>query len=404
MMQVRGEGTRALPAPGPDARAHSARVEALVRERIRAAGGALGFADYMNLVLYAPGLGYYSAGTRKFGPGGDFVTAPEVSPLFSRVLARQLAEMLAAVGGGDILELGAGSGVMAAEILAALAAADALPGRYRILEVSADLRARQRETIGERVPAQLERVQWLDGLPAEPLRGAIVGNEVVDALPVERFRREAEGVSRAVVTQTPAGLALDWTPAPPALAGAVAALETRLGRRLAPGYVSEVSLGLGGWMGDVAAALGEGFLLLADYGFSESEYYAPERSGGTFRCHYRHRAHEDALLWPGLQDLTAWVDLTALAEAGLAAGLYLVGYTTQAHFLIAAGLEAELAGLESLDERQRLSLSAGVKTLTLPGEMGEAFRFMGFSRAVDRSPLQRLRPKGFALSDLRRTL
>ena len=413
MMQVRSGRTDALPTPEPDALAHSARLGALLRERIRAAGGALGFADYMNLVLYAPGLGYYSAGTRKFGPAGDFVTAPEVSPLFSRVLARQLAEMLAAVGGGDILELGAGSGVMAAEILAALAAADALPERYLILEVSADLRARQREAIAERMPGELGRVQWLEGLPAQPLRGVIVGNEVVDALPVERFRREAEGVSRAVVTETPAGLTLDWAPAPPGLSGAVAALEARLGRRLAPGYVSELSLGLAGWMGDVGAALGEGFLLLADYGFSESEYYAPERSGGTFRCHYRHRAHEDALLWPGLQDLTAWVDFTALAEAGLAAGLDLVGYTTQAHFLIAAGLEAELAelaGPDTLDERQRLSLSAEVKTLTLPGEMGEAFRFMGFSRAADPHPLQPLqplpplRPRGFALSDLRRTL
>ncbi len=397
-MQVRDERTNALPAPGSDARAHSARLVALVRERIRAAGGALGFADYMNLALYAPGLGYYSAGTRKFGPAGDFVTAPEVSPIFSRVLARQLAEMLGAVGGGDILELGAGSGVMAAELLAALDAAGAQPERYLILEVSADLRARQRECISGRVPELSDRVRWLEALPAEPLRGVIVGNEVVDALPVERFRREAEGVSRAVVTETPAGLALEWVPAPPALAGAVAALEARLGRRLAPGYVSELSLGLPGWMENVAAGLGEGFLLLADYGLSEAEYYAPARSGGTFRCHYRHRGHEDALFWPGLQDLTAWVDFTALARAGLAAGLDLIGYTTQAHFLIAAGLEAELAGLESLDERQRLALSGEVKTLTLPGEMGEAFRFMGYRRATE------LFPRGFALSDLRRTL
>ncbi len=399
MMQVRDAGTATLPAPGAEARAHSQRLVALIRERIRAAGGALGFADYMNLVLYAPGLGYYSAGARKFGPAGDFVTAPEVSPLFSRVLARQLGGLLESLDGGDILELGAGSGAMAAEVLAALDAAGTLPRRYRILEVSAELRARQRERIVEQVPGLAARVHWLDALPDEPLRGAVVGNEVADALPVERFRREVAGVSRMIVTATADGLALDWAPAPPALTDAVAALETRLGRRLPPGYVSELSLGLTGWMSDVAGVLGEGFLLLADYGFGESEYYAPERGCGTFRCHYRHRAHEDALLWPGLQDLTAWVDFSALARAGVAAGLELAGYTTQAHFLIGGGLEAELAGFESLDERGRLSLSAEVKTLTLPGEMGEAFRFIGFSRAGGPP-----RPPGFALSDLRRTL
>jgi SAM-dependent MidA family methyltransferase len=401
MMQVGDAGPDELPAPGADARAHSERLVALIRERISAAGGALGFADYMNLALYAPGLGYYSAGACKFGPAGDFVTAPEVSPLFSRVLARQLAGLLESLDGGDILELGAGSGAMAAEMLAALDAAGTLPRRYRILEVSAELRARQRERIAERVPGLADRVHWLDALPDEPLRGVVVGNEVADALPVERFRREADGVSRMVVSATADGLALGWTPAPPALTAAVLDLETRLGRRLAPGYVSELSLGLPGWVADVAGALGEGFLLLADYGFGESEYYAPERSGGTFRCHYRHRAHDDALFWPGLQDLTAWVNFSALAHAGMAAGLELAGYTTQAHFLIAGGLEAELAGFESLDERRRLSLSAEVKTLTLPGEMGEAFRFMGFRRAGD-PPLPR--PPGFALSDLRRTL
>jgi len=403
-MQVGEVDTGGLPAPDAAARAHSQRLVALIRERIRAAGGALSFADYMNLALYAPGLGYYSAGTRKFGPAGDFVTAPEVSPLFSRVLARELAAMLESVGGGDILELGAGSGVMAADILTALDAAGAVPQRYLILEVSADLRDRQRRLVEERVPHLLAQVHWLDTLPAKPLRGVIVGNEVADALPVERFRRDADGVSRMVVTETPTGLALDWVTAPPALAEAVVALEARLGRRLAPGYVSELSLGLAGWTADVAAALGEGFLLLADYGLGESEYYAPERSAGTFRCHYRHRAHEDALHWPGLQDLTAWVDFTALADAGLSAGLELAGYTTQAHFLIGAGLEEELAGFESLDERQRLSLSAEVKTLTLPGEMGEAFRFMAFSRAADGAPSRPFRPRGFALSDLRRTL
>ncbi len=399
-MQVRRDDARTLPAPGAQALEHSRRLVARLREHIRGAGGALSFAEYMRFVLYAPGLGYYSGGARKFGAGGDFVTAPEVSPLFSRVLARQVVEMLDALGGGVVLELGAGSGRMAADLLEAMAAQDALPDRYLILEVSGELRERQRDLLAARHPALLPRVDWLDTLPAEPLRGVILANEVADALPVERFRRDAEGVSQAVVIAAPAGegLALDWQPAPDTLSRAVAAVEDRLGRRLAPGYVSEVSLGLEGWLGDVAAALSAGFVLLSDYGFGEREYYAEERRMGTFRCHYRHRAHEDALLWPGLQDLTAWVDFSALARAGAAAGLDLAGYTTQAHFLIAAGLEAELAGLERLADPERLALSAAVKTLTLPGEMGEAFRFMVFRRGSE------LRPRGFALGDLRHTL
>lgn len=397
-MQARDDNAARLPAPDSDALAHSERLAGLVRERIRAAGGALGFAEYMRLALYAPGLGYYSAGARKFGAAGDFVTAPEVSPLYSRVLARQLGEILTALGGGDVLELGAGSGRMAADMLRAMGASDTLPERYLILEVSADLRERQRERLAREAPELLPRVRWLDALPAAPLRGVIVANEVVDALPVERFRREGEGVSRAVVVEAAEGLAVDWREAPRALARAVADIERRLGRRLAPGYVSEVSLGLPGWLADLAGALGEGFVLFSDYGYAETEYYAAERGRGTLRCHYRHRAHDDALLWPGLQDLTAWVDFSALARAGVAAGLELAGYTTQAHFLIAGGLEAELSGLAELPERQRLALSAGVKTLTLPGAMGEAFRFMGFSRGAA------FTPRGFALGDLRRTL
>jgi SAM-dependent MidA family methyltransferase len=299
-----------------------------------------------------------------------------------------------------VLELGAGSGRMAADLLGAMAAADALPERYLILEVSGDLQARQRDLLAERDPALLGRVHWLDELPCQPLRGVILANEVVDALPVERFRREADGASQAVVTAAgdSEALAIGWRPAPASLIRAVTDIEGRLGRRLAPGYVSEISLGLEGWFRDVAAALGAGFVLLSDYGFGEREYYAAERDMGTFRCHYRHRAHEDALLWPGLQDLTAWVDFSALARAGAAAGLDVAGYTTQAHFLIAAGLEAELAGLERLAGRERLALSAAVKTLTLPGEMGEAFRFMVLKRGCD------LRPQGFTLGDLRHAL
>lgn len=399
MMQARTGGAPAdLPPPGETALAHSAALVTHISDRIHAAGGHIGFAEFMRLVLYAPGLGYYSAGTRKFGEAGDFVTAPEVSPLFSRVLARQCHEVLAALGGGDVLEIGAGSGVLAADLLAALEESGGLPSRYLILEVSAELRERQRRILAERVPRALPSVRWLDALPEAKLRGLVFGNEVVDALPVERFRRTAQGVLQGVVSVGRSGLEIGWRQAPTVLAAAVAAIERRLGRPFDEGYTSEISLGLPGWVADVASVIDSGVLLLSDYGLSESEYYAPARTEGTLRCHYRHRAHEDVLLYPGLQDLTAWVDFSALARAGVGAGLELIGYTTQAHFLIAGGLESELAGLAALGDRQRLALSAQVKTLTLPGEMGEIFRFMAFGRSFDH-PMT-----GFRLTDLRSTL
>ncbi len=388
-----------LPEPGEDALDHSERLTQHVAERIRAAGGAIGFAEYMRLVLYAPGLGYYSAGARKFGADGDFVTAPELGPLFSRLLARQCAEILAELGrDAGILEIGAGGGALAAGMLAALGEADALPERYCILEVSADLRERQRRLLERSVPEALHRVVWLDALPESPLRGVIVANEVLDALPVERFRRTADGVEQAAVAEGGGELVLHWIPAAPTLARAVMELESRLGRRLPDGYTSELSLGLAGWLGDVARVLAEGVALFADYGAGESEYYAAGRIAGTFRCHYRHRAHENALLYPGLQDLTAWVDFSAVAHAAVDAGLELLGYTTQANFLIGAGLARELEGLASLGERQRLALSQQTKTLTLPAEMGELVKFIGLGRDYPRAL------SGFRLADLRHRL
>ena len=377
--------TADLPPPATDALAHSRRAAEHIRAAIEAAGGAIPFGRYMELALYAPGLGYYSAGARKFGAAGDFVTAPELSPLFSRCVARQCAEVLAAVPGGSILELGAGSGVMAADTLLELQALDKLPAEYLILEVSADLRERQRQTLIAKATALASRVRWLDELPND-FEGVMLGNEVLDALPVERFLKRTGGFDEYCVTTEGDGFTWSTRPAGEMLAATLTAFETTLPEPLQPGYVSEINLGVMPLVSSLAAALKRGALLLMDYGYPRTAYYHPERSMGTLMCHYRQRAHADPFLYPGLQDITAHVDFTAVAEAGTASGLELAGYTTQAHFLLALAI-ASLAGTDLKAVQQ-------VKLLTLPEEMGERFKAIGFTKGIETAL------SGFALRDL----
>lgn len=386
-----------LPPPDATAAAHSARVAAALREAMAAAGGAMPFSRFMECCLYAPGLGYYSAGSRKFGAGGDFVTAPEISPLFSRALAHQYRPVLEALGGGDVLEIGAGTGRMAADSLAELERLDALPRRYRILELSGELRERQRRTLEAEVPHLCARVEWLERLPEPGFRGVIVGNEVLDALPVERFRLTADGLVARHVTPRGAGFA--WRDGAPeaALQAALDALPAELSAAWRPGYESELSPALGPWVAALADALEAGLILLIDYGFPRHEYYHPERRAGTLMCHYRHRAHGDPLILPGLQDITAHVDFTAVAEAAQAAGLEVAGYTTQAYFLLGAGIHALLED-PALGESERIALAQGVKKLVLPSEMGELFKVIGLARELA------LPPGGFAVHDLRHKL
>jgi SAM-dependent MidA family methyltransferase len=392
--------TSSLPAPTAEEAAHSGRVVAAVHEAIAAGGGWLAFDDYARLALYAPGLGYYSAGTAKFGAAGDFVTAPELSPLFGACVARQCGEVLqslraggeAGAAGADILELGAGSGALADALLRTLAAADSLPDRYLILEVSADLQQRQRERLARLPPALANRVQWLQALPTESFDGIILANEVADALPFKRFRVDTEGYEELGVVAT-STLAL-------ASRAPDATLATELARLLAglplpSGYQSELCPLLDGWIAALGAALDRGVILLFDYGLSRREYYHPERVRGTLHCHFRHRAHEDALWYPGLNDVTAWVDFTRAAEAATDAGLTVAGYCTQAAFLLASGIESLLA-VDSAVERARLASQA--RALLLPGEMGEVFKAMALTREID-VPLT-----GFRLQDLRRQL
>jgi len=386
-----------LPALSADELAHSARVAAQLRQTIAAAGGWIPFSRFMQQALYAPGLGYYSAGTRKFGAAGDFVTAPGLTPVFARCLATQAAGVLSQLGGGCVLEAGAGDGTLAADLLAALAARGAAPARYDILEVSADLRARQRATLAERVPEMLERVRWLDAPPGAPWDGVLVANEVLDALPVERFRVTRGGYDSLGVACSDEGFMFEPRPADERL---TQALDERLGELGLPeGYESEACLMLTPWVAELARGLARGAILFIDYGLPRAQYYHASRSGGSLCSFFRHRRVDDVLARPGLQDITAWVDFTALAEAGLAAGFEVAGFSTQAHFLLATGLEQELererAGLDAR-EAARLAQAAGM--LVLPGEMGERFKVMALARGLE-SPLA-----GFSFRDLTATL
>lgn len=389
-----------LPELTPDEAAHSAALVEHIRAAIRKAGGWIDFAQFMQLALYAPGLGYYSAGARKFGAAGDFITAPEVAPVFSRCLAVQCAEILQNLGTSDarILELGAGSGVMAAELLAELERQGALPAEYLILDLSADLRERQQATIARAVPHLLDRVQWLDGLPDEPFAGLIIANEVLDALTVQRFAIRQGEINALGVSDEFGQFVLAEVRGGERLVAAVRQIERDAGVTLPDGYESEVCVGLSQWLAGIGASLARGVMLFVDYGLPRREYYSLERTRGTLLCHFRHRFHDNALVRVGLQDITAWVDFTAVAAAATAAGFEVAGYTTQAHFLIGAGLGDFVANVEGLDLVQRLNLSRQAMVLTLPGEMGERFKVIALSRDYD-APL-----RGFATRDLRHAL
>ena len=368
-----------LPVPSDDALQLSATLVAEIRREIDGAGGWLAFARYMELALYAPGLGYYSAGSTKLGAAGDFVTAPELSRAFARAIALTLDEELAALKSRDVLELGAGSGVLAANLLDSFAKLGR-DVRYRILEPSAELRQRQQRAL-ERFA---DRVVWLDELPETPFNGAIVANEVLDALPIARFEVEL-GEPRAFgVVARDEGLA--WGPSReiPPVTAAVRAIETALQRPLANGYRSELCLVLPAWLRALGASVARGSLLFVDYGLVRSDYYHEQRTDGTLVCHYRHRAHGDPFVYPGLQDITAWVDFSACAQAAAAAGFEVAGFTTQGQYLLSvlAALPPSFA-VDLASPREQSAL----KTLILPGEMGERFKVLLLRKNVNGPPL-----------------
>lgn len=373
--------TTALPAPPPEALARSMRLCAQIAAQIRTLG-PIPLRDYLEAVLYSPGLGYYSAGACPFGAAGDFVTAPELGELFGRALACALAPVLERCSEPVVLEIGGGSGALAGTLLRTLAELERLPQRYLMLERSAELRARQRNRLREQVPLWIDRIEWLDAPPALPFAGAVVANEVIDALAPSCFAISAEGDRERAVALDGQGRFVEVHRTPSrALSQALARLRQH-GIELPPGYRSEVLPELPAWLATVTAPLACGVAVFADYGYGRREYYHPQRHMGTLVGHYRHHRIDDLFLWPGLVDWSASVDFTALAEAGQAGGLELISYDSQAGFVLGIDPARWLGELEGMGERERWRVTAELKRLTLPGQMGERFKLMVLGRGA----------------------
>ena len=371
-----------LPVPDTDALACSATLTRHITVEIGRAGGWIGFDRFMELALYTPGMGYYSGGARKFGVAGDFITAPELSSTFSQTLAAQVAQFLT-LGLTQIVEVGAGSGRLAADLLLELEQRNALPEGYGILDLSGELRARQQQTIADRAPHLLDRVHWLDCLP-ENFNGLVIANELLDAMPVHlvvwRDDENGQCISERGVSVHDGQFAWEDRPASGYLLERARLLASE--QAIPSGYLSEICLAAPAWVSAWAGILGHGALLLIDYGFPRREYYHPQRDAGTLMCHYRHHSHSEPFYLPGLQDITAHVDFTAIVEAGCAAGLDFLGYTTQATFLFNCGLTEVLARVSADDATRYLPLANAAQKLVSPAEMGELFKVIALGKGI----------------------
>jgi SAM-dependent MidA family methyltransferase len=391
--------THQLPTPPPENQARSDALAQKIRQTLKR-HGSLSFAHFMQMALYTPGLGYYSSGLPKIGAQGDFITAPEISPIFSRCLARQAAQVLTSLEQPNVIEFGAGKGTMAKDILLELDALQQPVEHYFIVELSADLRARQEDTLKTLPDALFEKVVWLDQLPKKPMEGVIIANEVLDAMPVEKLRLEADQSLRGYVTYNESKQRFEWEYHPvtdPTLQKAANGILSQIGHPPSQGYETEINLNIQPWLQSISDFLTHGALLLVDYGYTRREYYQPARRMGTLRCHYQHRAHSDPFFYPGLQDITAHVDFTAVAESAFDAGFKVAGFTTQAHFLMGSGL-LEMSGDPEMDITESLKIAQQIKTLTLPDEMGESFKVIALTKGCDLSLM------GFKLRDLRHQL
>lgn len=383
-----------LPIPAPEALSHSARLQQSLADEISATGGWLSFSRFMEQVLYAPGLGYYTAGARKFGAAGDFITAPEMTGLFGQALASQVAQVMAA-SAAMVLEVGAGSGRLAADLLLALEKSEALPERYFILDLSADLRQRQHETIAAALPHLLSRVTWLDRLPQE-FSGVVVANELLDAMPAHIVAWRDEGIfERGVVVGESANFMWKERPA----SGALLAAAVEIGEQcsLPPGFESEISLAARAWAAEWGHRLQKGALILLDYGFPRREFYHQQRGRGTLMCHYRHHAHPDPFYLPGLQDVTVHVAFTSIIAAAHASGLSLLGYASQGQFLLNCGILDCLAKIPDATP-DYIRAAGAVGKLLMPHEMGELFKVIAIGRGIDEELV------GFANGDQSRRL
>ena len=368
-----------LPAPTPEALLASQTLCQHIAEQIDAAGGWISFADFMRHAMYTPGLGYYSGGATKFGGAGDFVTAPEISPLFGGSVAATVAHVLAETG-GQVLEIGAGTGQLAAQILAELERRNALPEHYAILELSGQLRERQRQTLHTLVPHLAAKVLWLDELPSDFV-GVMLGNEVLDAMPCELVQYAAENNSdgewqQRGVSVGQNGFAMQNRPLTDAKLLAACAPLPQI-----PLYTTEIHLEAQGFIAALATSLKLGMILLIDYGFPANEYYHPERSMGTLIGHYRHHTIHEPFFYPGLTDLTCHVDFTAMYTAADLHGLSLEGYTPQASFLLDAGI-LQLAEQLPTSSLAYMKNAAAIQKLTTHAEMGEIFKVIAFSKAL----------------------
>ncbi|MCA1855972.1 SAM-dependent methyltransferase [Massilia oculi] len=366
-----------LPAPTPDALAASQSLQQLIAADIEAHGGAIAFSRFMELTLYAPRLGYYSGGASKLGASGDFTTAPEISPLFGAALARAAAAIIAQ-SAPEIIEFGAGTGKLARDVLAALDELGVAVQSYTIIELSGELRARQQEALQD-----LPQVRWLDAMP-DTFSGVVLANEVLDAMPVELVIRQDGRWQRQMVTVTDGAFAFMQAALPQALAAQLAR-QVPDAEALPEGYLTEVHPVAEGFMASLAAMMrgGRGAAFLFDYGFPAHEYYLDQRIGGTLMCHYRHHAHPDPFYLPGLQDITAHVDFTAMALASQDAGLPVLAYMNQASFLLGCGIGELLLATSPEDALRFLPQSRAVQKLVSPAEMGELFKVLVVGQAVE---------------------
>ena len=355
--------------------------------------GALSFSEFMQQALYAPNLGYYTSGLQKFGIGGDFITAPELTPLFGYTLANQCQQIVTELDSPILLEFGAGSGQLCVDILTHLESLNCLPLEYHILEVSGHLKCRQQELIAQKLPHLLNRVRWLSTWPTKPFEGVVIANEVLDAMPVERFLQTATGLLESTITLNKNNELVEAF-RPNTNPRLLAHVQTVLPPDCFP-YQSEANLFIDDWLRQCFTLLSKGVVLLLDYGYPRHEFYHPDRCHGTLMCHYRHRTHTNPLLHVGEQDITAHVDFTHVAEAGVSAGFSVAGFTNQASFLLANGL---LPLLSNRPEQERVNAQQAVKTLVQPNEMGELFKVIALTKSFD------LAINGFQLQDKRSSL
>lgn len=379
----------AFPVPTAVMQAQSEQLnQLLIKEIAQELTGSISFSRFMELALYEPQLGYYTAALDKFGKTGDFITAPEISPLFAQCLARQCQQVFANLGSADILEIGAGTGQLAVDLLLCLEKENCLPTQYKILEISPTLKARQQDRLQKCLPHLLARIQWLDDWPAFPLKGVMIANEVIDALPVDKFLWTKEQVQEVRVAYEKGRFTYHFIE--PGDLHQVALNHLKANYFSAVNrYESEVCLRLDAWISKLGSALEEGVALIIDYGFPAREYYHPDRCHGTLMCYYRHLAHADPLCLIGLQDITASVDFTQLAQSAVQSGLSVAGFTSLAAFLINNDLLAQIE--KCYDTLSAMDVNRQVHVLTSPSEMGELIKVIGLTRGYALSPLQGFR-------------